>query len=314
MKLLFGSVITEGLRYRRPLSFGYYLSVPKGFVLWLLPIGTEGLCPLVITYRYRRPLSFGYYLSVPKGKGHRCCPEQLGFCLTDVKLQELEDPKETLEDITSNFTCVMYDTPEEVLICAKNMVACRFGCRPEQLEFCLTDVKPQDLEDPKETLEEMASNFTCVMYDAPEEVLKCAKHVQELEVPKETPEEMASNVTGLLFEIFGMDWCSLSRSEMEESMEKKITLTFVFKVNHSTFSKASLWEVASRFRCSAEQLGFCLTDVKPQDLENPKETPEEMASNFTCAMYDSPKKVVKCFRCMVCIGNFVLKDYKGALV
>ncbi|BAT73587.1 hypothetical protein VIGAN_01108900 [Vigna angularis var. angularis] len=98
----------------------------------------------------------------------RCCPEQLGFCLTDVKLQELEDPKETLEDITSNFTCVMYDTPEEVLICAKNM---------------------QDLEDPKETLEEMASNFTCVMYDAPEEVLKCAKHVQGLEDPKEIAED-----------------------------------------------------------------------------------------------------------------------------
>lgn len=33
------------------------------------------------------------------------------------------------------------------------------------------------------------------------------------------------------------------------------------KSMYSTFSKAGLWEVASRFGCSPEQLGLCLTEV-----------------------------------------------------
>jgi len=49
-------------------------------------------------------------------------------------------------------------------------------------------------------------------------------------------------------------------------------------------------------------------------LEDPKETPEEMASNFTCAIYDTPEEVLKCGRHMVCICNFVLNHSKGALV
>ncbi|KAG2405489.1 Transcription elongation factor SPT6-like protein [Vigna angularis] len=73
------------------------------------------------------------------------------------------------------------------------------------------------------------------------------------------------------------------------------------KSMYSTFSKAGLWEVASRFGCSPEQLGFCLTDVNLQELEDPKETPEEMASNFTCAMYDTPEEVLKCARHMAAV-------------
>jgi len=49
-------------------------------------------------------------------------------------------------------------------------------------------------------------------------------------------------------------------------------------------------------------------------LEDPKETPEEMASNFTCAMYDTPEEVLKCARHMVWICNFILNYYKGATV
>ncbi|CAJ1916922.1 unnamed protein product, partial [Sphenostylis stenocarpa] len=73
------------------------------------------------------------------------------------------------------------------------------------------------------------------------------------------------------------------------------------KSMYSTFSKAGLWEVASRFGCSPEQLGLCLTVVNLQELEDPKETPEEMASNFTCAMYDTPEEVLKCARHMAAV-------------
>ncbi|KAL1352205.1 hypothetical protein HN51_016203 [Arachis hypogaea] len=73
------------------------------------------------------------------------------------------------------------------------------------------------------------------------------------------------------------------------------------KSMYSTFSKAGLWEVASRFGCSAEQLGLCLSLVALHELEDPKETPEEMASNFTCTMYDTPQEVLKCARHMAAV-------------
>ncbi|AES81104.2 putative ribonuclease H-like domain, transcription elongation factor Spt6, DNA ligase B [Medicago truncatula] len=73
------------------------------------------------------------------------------------------------------------------------------------------------------------------------------------------------------------------------------------KSMYSTFSKAGLWEVASRFGCSSEQLGLCLSLVQLQELEDPKETPEEVASNFTCAMYDTPEEVLKCARHMAAV-------------
>lgn len=37
------------------------------------------------------------------------------------------------------------------------------------------------------------------------------------------------------------------------------------------------------------------------ELEDPKETPEDVASNFTCAMFDSPQDVLKGARHMVCV-------------
>ncbi|XP_073222726.1 transcription elongation factor SPT6 homolog isoform X2 [Cicer arietinum] len=73
------------------------------------------------------------------------------------------------------------------------------------------------------------------------------------------------------------------------------------KSMYSSFSKAGLWEVASRFGCSSEQLGLCLSLVQLQELEDPKETPEEVASNFTCAMYDTPEEVLKCARHMAAV-------------
>ncbi|XP_054811877.1 transcription elongation factor SPT6 homolog isoform X2 [Prosopis cineraria] len=74
------------------------------------------------------------------------------------------------------------------------------------------------------------------------------------------------------------------------------------KSAYSSFSKAGLWEVASKFGRSAEQLGMILSlETMINELENPKETPEEMASNFTCAMCDTPQEVLKCARHMAAV-------------
>lgn len=64
---------------------------------------------------------------------------------------------------------------------------------------------------------------------------------------------------------------------------------------YSICSKAGLWEVASKFGYSSEQFGLqiSLEKMRMEELEDPKETPEEMASNFTCAMFESPQTVLK---------------------
>ncbi|XP_011041352.1 PREDICTED: transcription elongation factor SPT6-like isoform X3 [Populus euphratica] len=71
---------------------------------------------------------------------------------------------------------------------------------------------------------------------------------------------------------------------------------------YSICSKAGLWEVASKFGYSAEQLGMQLSLLKMEDeLQDAKETPEEMASNFTCAMFESPQTVLKGARHMAAV-------------
>ncbi|PPR92538.1 hypothetical protein GOBAR_AA28127 [Gossypium barbadense] len=64
---------------------------------------------------------------------------------------------------------------------------------------------------------------------------------------------------------------------------------------YSICYKAGLWEVASKFGYSAQQLGsqLSLEKLPVDELEDPKETPEEMASNFTCAMFETPQSVLK---------------------
>lgn len=71
---------------------------------------------------------------------------------------------------------------------------------------------------------------------------------------------------------------------------------------YSSCSKAGLWEVASKFGYSSEQLGLQLSLEKMGDeLEDPKETPEEMASNFKCAMFNSSQAVLQGARHMAAV-------------
>ncbi|WOH06329.1 hypothetical protein DCAR_0625754 [Daucus carota subsp. sativus] len=64
---------------------------------------------------------------------------------------------------------------------------------------------------------------------------------------------------------------------------------------YTSCSKAGLWEVANKFGYSSEQFGLqiSLEKMRMDELEDAKETPEEMASNFTCAMFETPQNVLK---------------------
>lgn len=75
------------------------------------------------------------------------------------------------------------------------------------------------------------------------------------------------------------------------------------KSQYSICSKAGLWEVANKFGYSSEQFGLqiSLEKMRMDELEDAKEPPEEMASNFTCAMFETPQAVLKGARHMAAV-------------
>ncbi|CAK9143041.1 unnamed protein product [Ilex paraguariensis] len=64
---------------------------------------------------------------------------------------------------------------------------------------------------------------------------------------------------------------------------------------YSICNKAGLWEVAGKFGPNAEQFGLQVTleKVNMELSEDPKETPEEFATNFTCSLFETPEAVLK---------------------
>ncbi|XP_050388044.1 transcription elongation factor SPT6 homolog [Argentina anserina] len=88
---------------------------------------------------------------------------------------------------------------------------------------------------------------------------------------------------------------------------------------YSICSKAGLWEVANKFGYSSEQFGLQLSleEMRMDELEDAKETPEELASNFTCGMFETPQEVLKGARhmaaveisCEPCVRKYVRSNY-----
>ncbi|KAK1292420.1 hypothetical protein QJS10_CPB17g01754 [Acorus calamus] len=71
---------------------------------------------------------------------------------------------------------------------------------------------------------------------------------------------------------------------------------------YSTCSKFRLWEVAQKFGSSSEQFGKSLLEMKPNnEPEDAKETPEQVAANFTCTMFATPQDVLKGARHMAAV-------------
>ncbi|KAJ9547975.1 hypothetical protein OSB04_020518 [Centaurea solstitialis] len=75
------------------------------------------------------------------------------------------------------------------------------------------------------------------------------------------------------------------------------------KSQYSMCSKAGLWEVASKFGYSSEEFGLLISleQMRMDELEDAKETPEEVASNFICAMFLHPQDVLKGARHMAAV-------------
>ncbi|GAB4839170.1 Transcription elongation factor spt6, partial [Ancistrocladus abbreviatus] len=86
---------------------------------------------------------------------------------------------------------------------------------------------------------------------------------------------------------------------------------------YSICSKAGLWEVVSKFGYSSEQFGLqiSLQEMRVDELEDSKETPEDMASNFTCALFQDPQDVLKGARHMaaveICYEPVVRKHFRS---
>ncbi|PON78960.1 Transcription elongation factor [Parasponia andersonii] len=93
---------------------------------------------------------------------------------------------------------------------------------------------------------------------------------------------------------------------------------------YSICSKAGLYDVASKFGYSSEQFGLQLSleKMRMDELEDAKETPEEMASTYTCAMFESPQAVLKGARhmaaveisCEPCVRKYVRSNYLDNVV
>ncbi|KAG2618420.1 transcription elongation factor SPT6 homolog isoform X3 [Panicum virgatum] len=86
----------------------------------------------------------------------------------------------------------------------------------------------------------------------------------------------------------------------EEGQFKRPKRKSLYSICH----KAGLWEVASQFGRSAEQLGHHLTLTKiPEagELDSGKRSPEEVAANFTCAMFETAQDVLRGARHMAAV-------------
>ncbi|KAI3742191.1 hypothetical protein L1987_59871 [Smallanthus sonchifolius] len=75
------------------------------------------------------------------------------------------------------------------------------------------------------------------------------------------------------------------------------------KSQYSICCKSGLWEVARKFGYSSEEFGLLISleQMRTDELEDAKETPEEVASRFTCAMFENPQAVLRGARHMVAV-------------
>ncbi|XP_042395241.1 transcription elongation factor SPT6 homolog [Zingiber officinale] len=86
--------------------------------------------------------------------------------------------------------------------------------------------------------------------------------------------------------------------DMEDGQFKKPKRKSLYSMCH----KAGLWEVANKFGANSEQFGLLLSLEKISDeLEDGKETPEEIAANFTCTLFETPQDVLKGARHMAAV-------------
>ncbi|XP_020528358.1 transcription elongation factor SPT6-like [Amborella trichopoda] len=89
-------------------------------------------------------------------------------------------------------------------------------------------------------------------------------------------------------------------AELEEGQFKRPKR----KSDYSRLRKAGLAEVASKFGVSPEKLGWLLKNCRADEVDDARETPEEMASTFVGIDFSSPQAVLKGARQMAAIEIF----------
>nr|XP_017246885.1 PREDICTED: transcription elongation factor SPT6-like isoform X2 [Daucus carota subsp. sativus] len=86
---------------------------------------------------------------------------------------------------------------------------------------------------------------------------------------------------------------------------------------YSSCSKAGLWGLVSKLGYSSEQFGLQLSleKMRMEELLDSKETPEEAALNFICAMFETPQNVLRGARHMaaleICWEPYVRKHVRS---
>ncbi|GJW90519.1 transcription elongation factor SPT6 [Tanacetum coccineum] len=75
------------------------------------------------------------------------------------------------------------------------------------------------------------------------------------------------------------------------------------KSQYSICSKSGLWEVASKFGYNSEEFGLLISleIIRTEESEDAKETPEEIASRFTCTMFENSRAVLSGARHMAAV-------------
>ncbi|KAL1173906.1 hypothetical protein V6Z11_A05G444300 [Gossypium hirsutum] len=111
------------------------------------------------------------------------------------------------------------------------------------------------------------------------------------------------------------------------SAEEKMDGKFKRPIRKSLYSNcmmAGLWKLASQFRYASEQLSLQIA-LEKMDMEfrdYPDEPPEEIALNFTCAMFETPELVLKGARhmaalelsCEPCIKKHIRSIFREKVV
>ncbi|WRX12759.1 Transcription elongation factor Spt6 [Theobroma cacao] len=95
---------------------------------------------------------------------------------------------------------------------------------------------------------------------------------------------------------------SLHFPPVEERMDGKFKRP-LRKSQYSNCMKAGLWKLASQFGYTSEQLGLqiALEKMDVDFQEYPEESPEEIALNYTCTMFETPERVLKGARHMAAL-------------
>ncbi|KAF9589107.1 hypothetical protein IFM89_019157 [Coptis chinensis] len=94
------------------------------------------------------------------------------------------------------------------------------------------------------------------------------------------------------------------------------------KSHYSICSKAGLWEVSRKIGHSSEQLGLLINletmNIVPLNNAEKKESPKDLAQNFTCAMFETPQAMLKGARHMAAVEiscePHIRKHVRGAKI